>query len=80
MQTGCRLLISTMPMELQNAPQVALVCALTTNGERVYREAIDRLCARFGSIVDQSEPHALEEGGYYASEMGGELMKQLLLY
>ena len=80
MQTGCRLLISTMPMELQNAPQVALVCALTTNGERVYREAIDLLCARFGSIVDQSEPYALDEGGYYASEMGGDLMKQLLCF
>ena len=54
------------------------MCA-DNDGERVYREAIDRLCARFGSIVDQSEPCAMKRG-YYASEMGGELMKQLLCF
>ncbi len=80
MQKGRRLLISTMPLKLQNPPRVALIFALTTNGDRAFREAVDILQSRLGSIVYQSEPYALQEGGYYASEMGSGLKKQLLCF
>ena len=79
-QKGRRSLIFTMPLKLQNAPRVALICALTTNGDSVFREAVNILQSRFGSILDQSEPYALEERGYYASEMGSGLKKQLLCF
>ena len=80
MQKGRRSLISIMPLKLQNPPRVALTFALTTNGDRAFREAVDILQSRLGSIVDQSEPYALQEGGYYASEMGSGLKKQLLCF
>ena len=64
-----------MPLKLQNSPRVALICALTTNGDRAFREAVNILQSRFGSIVDESGPYALQGGGYYASEMGSELKK-----
>ena len=75
-----RSLICIMPLKLQNAPRVALICGLTTNSDCAFQEAINILRNSFGSIVDQSEPYALKEGGYYASEMGRGLKKQLLCF
>ena len=80
MQKGRRSLIYTMPLKLQNPPRVALICALTTNGDCAFRKAVSILQSRFGSIVDQSEPYALQEGGYYELEMGSRLKKQLLCF
>lgn len=67
-------------MKLQNTPQVALVCALTTGDECVRKAAIDALQIRFGPMVERGELYAFDEGGYYASEMGFGLKKQLFCF
>ncbi len=67
-------------MDLQQGMRTALMCALTTGDMAVHRRAVEALSARFGDAVEVSATYDADAAGYYASEMGEGLRKQLVCF
>ena len=67
-----------MPVALQPAPPVALVCAVLADSEQTLADSRQRLVERFGPLRSTSEVYAFDYTSYYQGEMGANLQKQLV--
>ena len=69
-----------MPVDLQPARPVALVCAILADGEKSLAATTGTLAECFGPIGSTSSTYPFEYTAYYASEMGNGLIKQLVCF
>ena len=69
-----------MPVALQPAPPVALVCAVLADSEQTLADSRQRLVERFGPLRSTSEVYAFDFTSYYQGEMGPGLQKQLVCF
>lgn len=67
-----------MPIELQPATPVALICAVLADCEETLATAKERLAQRFGPLRAISDVYPFDFTSYYEGEMGAQLQKQLV--
>ena len=69
-----------MPVDLQPATPVALVCAVLADSDDTFAEAKERLAECFGPLRVTSATYDFDFTSYYESEMGVGLRKQLVCF
>ena len=69
-----------MPVDLQPATPVALICAILANSAQTLADARQHLVERFGPLRATSEVYAFDFTSYYEGEMGPGLQKQLVCF
>ena len=69
-----------MPVDVQPARPVALICAITARDENILAEARGKLADQRGPIRLQGPVYPFDYTTYYADEMGQNLIKQLIWF
>ena len=69
-----------MPVDLQPATPVALVCAVLADSAETLAEAKERLTECFGPLRKASPTYDFDFTSYYEAEMGAGLCKQLVCF
>ena len=73
-------MIMPMPMELDPAPQAALLCAIAYNSKPNEERAYKYLESLWGKIRYFSAPYRFIGEEYYAKEMGKNLKKKMIVF
>ena len=69
-----------MPVDLQPATPVALVCAILADSAETLADAKERLAECFGPCTRPSATYDFDFTSYYEAEMGAGLSKQLVCF
>ena len=69
-----------VPIDLQESPQAALVCAVLSPGAEDVERAVGELSHRFGPVRERSAVYDFDYSSYYEAEMGAGLVKQLVWF
>jgi hypothetical protein len=69
-----------MPVDLQPATPVALLCAVMATEEAIIQDATEALVERLGPLRGAGPVYAFDQSVYYRREMGEGLQKQLLCF
>ena len=69
-----------MPVDLQPATPVALLCAVLADSAETLAEAKERLAECFGLLREASSTYDFDFTSYYEAEMGAGLRKQLVCF
>ena len=72
--------INNMPIELDHSQYAISVCALTYNNTKYVEQSSNRLQKLWGEILIDSKPYGFSGIDYYAREMGGGLLKKLIVF
>ena len=72
--------INNMPIELDHSQYAISVCALTYNNTKYVEQSSNRLQKMWGKILIDSKPYGFSGIDYYSREMGGGLLKKLIVF